>query len=137
MALKVGKRMTNDARSEDRLSLWRRWRGNYWLSLTTDAAIIIVVMWSIHAWQTRNLPIDLDPRTFAHESMLRNLESGLADEIFPQGSTGVIYFFAPWCGWCRNSIGNVDDLNAGGANWMGACDRAELPKCGRGSPVRC
>ena len=45
-----------------------------------DVALIMLVMWGVHAWQTRNLPVDqIVP------------DSGLV-----QGDgKGVVYFFAP------------------------------------------
>ena len=31
-----------------------------------------------------------------------------------EGEAGIVYFFAPWCFYCRTSIGNLDDLVADG-----------------------
>src|SRR5210317_1695583 len=37
---------------------WRRFRSNFWRSLALDVVLITAVFFSIHAWQTRDLPID-------------------------------------------------------------------------------
>ena len=37
--------------------MWKSLRSRYWLSLGFDAMVLVVAMWSIHAWQTRELPI--------------------------------------------------------------------------------
>lgn len=90
--------------------LWRDLRRRKGISLVIDVVLIVVVLLAIHAWQTRNLPVD-EP---APATVLALLDgSGIADAIQP-GATGIVYFFAPWCFYCKSSIDNLDGLVAGG-----------------------
>ena len=92
-------------------SAWQGLRARTWLSLAFDVALIIVVFLAIHAWQTRDLPIDEQ----APETVLALLDgSGMASAVEP-GQVGIVYFFAPWCFYCRSSIGNLNDLVGSGA----------------------
>ncbi len=85
---------------------WQRFRAHFWLSLIFDAFVILSVFLAVHAWQTRNLPLN-EP---APETVLALLDrSGIRSALSP-GETGIVYFFAPWCFYCRSSIGNLDDL---------------------------
>jgi hypothetical protein len=89
---------------------WRGLRSRFWWSLAFDVALILVLFLAIHVWQTRDLP-GAGP---APHTVLERLDgSGLSQAIQP-GTAGVIYFFAPWCFYCRNSIGNLDELVSGG-----------------------
>jgi len=64
------------------------------------------VFLAVHAWPTRNLPVN-EP---VPETVLALLNgSGIRSAVSP-GETGIVYFFAPWCFYCRNSIGNLDEL---------------------------
>ena len=38
------------------------------------------------------------------------LDEMKADSVMVPGEVGVIYFFAPWCFYCRSSIDNLDEL---------------------------
>jgi thiol-disulfide isomerase/thioredoxin len=89
---------------------WRRFRSHFWLSLAFDVAILCMVFLAIHAWQTRDLPVN-EPAPPTRLALLGGEGSQFA--IAP-GQVGVVYFFAPWCRVCRVSIGNLDDLVAGG-----------------------
>ena len=93
---------------------WQRFRSRFWLSLVFDALVLLAVFLSIHAWQTRDLPVN-EP---APETILSILDgSGIQSAVIP-GEAGVVYFFAPWCFYCRSSIGNLQDLiEAGHINW--------------------
>jgi thiol-disulfide isomerase/thioredoxin len=93
---------------------WRRLRANYWLALSFDAAAIVLLLVLIHAWQTRSLPLD----EAAPGTSLETLNgSGLRPAV-GGASPGVVYFFAPWCFYCRNSIDNLDSLvDAGLIDW--------------------
>jgi thiol-disulfide isomerase/thioredoxin len=85
-------------------------RSHFWWSLLFDILVILGIFFSVHAWQTRNLPLN-EP---APEILLDRLDgSGIRSAISP-GETGIVYFFAPWCFYCRNSIGNLDELVAEG-----------------------
>jgi len=85
---------------------WRRFRSRFWLSLGFDGLVLLAVFLLIHAWQTRDLPVD-EP---APETILSLLDgSGVQSAIIP-GEAGIVYFFAPWCFYCRSSIGNLQDL---------------------------
>jgi thiol-disulfide isomerase/thioredoxin len=97
--------------------MWKSLRSRYWLSLGFDAIVLVVAMWSIHAWQTRELPIgEAAPLTSLALLQSQNIQSAVQP-----GQSGIVYFFAPWCAYCRNSIGNLDDLLAGGSvGWVSA-----------------
>jgi len=95
---------------------WERFRKRTWLSLAFDVVIIMAVFLAIHAWQTRGLPID----ETAPATVLALLDgSGVRDAVI-EGEAGVVYFFAPWCFYCRHSISNLDSLVAKGRVGWGA-----------------
>ena len=89
---------------------WNVLRGNFWGSLACDVAILISIFVLISMWQTRNLPDD------EHTPPLELgwLDDMRADSVMVSGETGVVYFFAPWCFYCRKSIDNLDELVASG-----------------------
>ena len=97
--------------------LWKNLRSRYWLALSFDLLALLVVMWGIHIWQTRDLPFgEAAPPTVL--KLLANSE--LAHAIKP-GDSGVVYFFAPWCAICKHSIGNLDQqLQNGDIKWATA-----------------
>ena len=90
--------------------LWSRWRQHFWVSLATDVCIILAVMWAIHIWQTRQLPFDQP----APVTQLTSLAGEQLSSAITENQVGVVYFFAPWCFYCRTSIGNLDGLVAQG-----------------------
>lgn len=89
---------------------WQQFRSRFWWSLAFDAMMILAVFLAIHAWQTRDLP----GRGPAPRTVLAILDGGGVREAIEPRATGVVYFFAPWCFYCRSSIGNLDDLVASG-----------------------
>ena len=91
-------------------SAWRRLRERSWLSLAFDAAVLIAVFAGVHAWQTRDLPVD----ETAPITELAVLDAGGSRSAIVPGQPGIVYFFAPWCRVCRASIDNLDDLVDGG-----------------------
>ncbi len=93
---------------------WQRFRANSWRALAFDVALMLLLFWAVHAWQTRELPIDL-PAPATRLPLLG--EARLQDAIRP-GQVGIVYFFAPWCRVCRASIGNLDSLvSAEAVDW--------------------
>ncbi len=89
---------------------WKALRGNFWGSLAVDVALIITAFLLVSMWQTRDLPDD------EHTPPLELvwLDDMQADSVLVAGEVGVVYFFAPWCFYCRNSIDNLDELVASG-----------------------
>jgi len=85
---------------------WKSLRGNYWGSLAFDVFLIVVAFSLVSMWQTKDLP-DAE-HTPALEAVW--LDDMTADSVMPTGEAGVVYFFAPWCFYCRKSIGNLDEL---------------------------
>ena len=93
---------------------WRRLRSRYWLALAFDVTAICVVFLAVHAWQTRDLPVDeLAPATYLAVLGAPDGPGGRLATVV-SGEPGIVYFFAPWCGVCRASIGNLDSLVARG-----------------------
>jgi len=92
------------------ISAWKRLRANFWASLAFDALLLILFFVLVGMWQTRNLP---DER---HTPPLELgwLDDMRADSVMVPGEVGVVYFFAPWCVYCRHSIGNLDELVSSG-----------------------
>jgi len=74
------------------------------MSLIFDALLIAAVFFAVHSWQTRNLPIDQP----APATVLALLDGTGIQAAVTTGEVGVVYFFAPWCFYCRHSIGNLD-----------------------------
>ena len=91
-------------------SAWKALRGNFWGSLAVDVMLIIAAFVLISMWQTRNLPND--EYTPALEPFW--LDDMRAESVMVSGEVGVVYFFAPWCFYCRKSIDNLDELVSGG-----------------------
>lgn len=92
-------------------SLWRRFRQRFWLSLVFDCALILAVFFAIHAWQTRDLPVN-EP---APHEVLELLDGSASLPVIEAGQIGIVYFFAPWCFYCKTSISNLDKLVASGS----------------------
>ena len=96
---------------------WKALRAHYWGSLAFDVMLMVLVFLIINAWQTRDLPND--EYTPVLESVW--LDDMRAEEVMVAGETGVVYFFAPWCFYCRHSIDNLDELIASGeVSWARA-----------------
>lgn len=94
--------------------LWQKLRAHYWLALGFDLLVLLALLWAIHAWQTRDLPRG-EP---APATMLPLLASADMTAAIQAGHSGVVYFFAPWCGICRHSIDNLDaQVRDGHINW--------------------
>lgn len=93
---------------------WKRFRARFWLALLFDVALIALVFFAIHSWQTRHLPID----QAAPETVLALLDgSGISTAVQP-GQAGIVYFMAPWCFYCRTSIDNLQSLvDDGNVEW--------------------
>jgi thiol-disulfide isomerase/thioredoxin len=89
---------------------WKALRANFWASLVVDVLLIVVAFTLISMWQTRNLPDD--EHTPALEAVW--LDDRSAESVIVPEQVGVIYFFAPWCFYCRASIDNLNDLVASG-----------------------
>jgi thiol-disulfide isomerase/thioredoxin len=85
---------------------WKTLRANFWGSLAVDVALLVCVFVLIHLWQTRNLPDDEHTPPLA----MHWLDDMQADSVMVAGEVGVVYFFAPWCFYCRKSIDNLDEL---------------------------
>ena len=91
-------------------SAWRALRGHFWGSLAVDVALIVTAFVLISMWQTRDLPDD----DHTPPLELAWLDDMRAETVMVPGKVGVVYFFAPWCFYCRKSIDNLDDLVASG-----------------------
>jgi thiol-disulfide isomerase/thioredoxin len=85
---------------------WQRFRSRFWLALVFDALVIFGIFLLVHAWQTRNLPINQP----VPDSLLAQLDGSGVRSVVKPGESGIVYFFAPWCFYCRSSIGNLDEL---------------------------
>jgi thiol-disulfide isomerase/thioredoxin len=95
-------------------SAWKTLRANFWASLGVDVALIITVFLLVNMWQTKDLPDD-DHTPGLNLAWLDDMK---AETIMVPGEVGVVYFFAPWCFYCKKSIDNLDQLVASGKlNW--------------------
>jgi len=91
-------------------SVWKALRGNFWGSLALDVVLIITAFALISMWQTRNLPDE----NHTPPLELAWLDDMRADSVLVPGQVGIVYFFAPWCFYCRKSIDNLDELVSSG-----------------------
>ncbi len=88
------------------ISGWKQFRSHFWGALLFDVVLIAGVFFAVHAWQTRDLPIDES----APETVLALLDGSGISNAISDGDAGIVYFFAPWCFYCRTSIDNLDEL---------------------------
>ena len=91
-------------------SAWKALRGHFWGSLAVDVALIITAFLLVNMWQTRDLPDD----DHTPPLELAWLDDMQADSVLVAGKVGVVYFLAPWCFYCCNSIDNLDELVSSG-----------------------
>ena len=91
-------------------SAWKALRRHFWGSLAVDVVLIICAFMLVSMWQTRNLPDDEHTPPLE----LTWLDDMRAESVMVPGQVGVVYFFAPWCFYCRKSIDNLDELVANG-----------------------
>lgn len=89
---------------------WAALRRHYFASLAFDAVLIVLVFVLVNIWQTRDLPNN----EYTPPLELAWLDDMRADSVMVAGETGVVYFFAPWCVYCRHSIDNLDELVSNG-----------------------
>ncbi len=101
----------------DLKAYWRKLRSRYWLALGSDLMLLMMVMWAVHAWQVRDLPLgEASPAT-----ILPLLADGMSSRAVEPGAVGVVYFFAPWCAICKHSIANLDQqVEDGSIAWATA-----------------
>jgi thiol-disulfide isomerase/thioredoxin len=92
------------------LKYWATLRKRPGFALAFDVGVIILVFIAIHAWNTRQLP----QGNAVPELVLAQLDSAVIEQELPSDGVGVVYFFAPWCFYCKNSIDNLDKLVASG-----------------------
>jgi thiol-disulfide isomerase/thioredoxin len=93
---------------------WKRFRSRFWPSLLFDVFVIGLIFIGIHNWQTRDLPID----QAAPITVLESLAGSSVQPAVSSGQVGIVYFFAPWCVYCRHSIGNLQELvDDGRVSW--------------------
>jgi len=89
---------------------WQVLRGHYWAALVFDVAAILLVFALIHSWQMRHL-LSADSDALAPDFQLTSLAGEQVTLSQLRGQKAVLFFFAPWCGVCNASIGNLQDLH--------------------------
>lgn len=92
------------------LKYWATLRKRPGFALAFDVCVIMLVFIAIHAWNTRQLP----QGNAVPALVLAQLDSTTVEQELPSDGVGVVYFFAPWCFYCKNSIDNLDKLVANG-----------------------
>jgi peroxiredoxin len=76
---------------------WQRWG--------VDIALIFAVVFAVHLWQTRNLPVGTAPEL--QGNMLSGEIKSLEDF---RGTPVLVHFWATWCPICRTEEGSIDSL---------------------------
>lgn len=79
-----------------------------WLRWVIEAAIFIVALTLIYAYQTRHLISD---DGYATPQLTGNLINGGTFDLRElTGDRTLVYFFAPWCAYCSASMDNLNRL---------------------------
>lgn len=76
---------------------WRRW--------AVDIALVLLVIFGMHLWQTRNLPVGAAPEL--QGTMLDGEAMDLKDF---RGKPVLVHFWATWCPICRTEEGSINSL---------------------------
>jgi thiol-disulfide isomerase/thioredoxin len=84
-------------------------RRRRWAVRAGEALLFVGVFLAVHAWQTRGL-IDTGAALPAPVTTLADLQGRQRDLREFLGRPVLVYFFAPWCGVCAASAGNLARL---------------------------
>lgn len=80
-----------------------------WLRWTRDIIVVLAAVWAVNAWHTRDMLSGSEAEPgFAVVSLSSEVVTIQPDASRPT----LLYFFAPWCGVCRASIGNLDYIDS-------------------------
>lgn len=80
-----------------------------WTKWIRDVVFILFAFWAVDAWHTRDM-LDADSGLMS-ELTLVSLEGDVERIGRDSKRPTVLYFFAPWCGVCRLSMGNLESLD--------------------------
>ncbi len=78
----------------------------------TNAALILAVLAGGHWWQTRNL-LPAGSASEAPSFTLLDMDGTPHDLAATKGRKVLLYFMAPWCGVCHQSIDNLQKIRDG------------------------
>ncbi|WP_456377476.1 protein disulfide oxidoreductase [Thiolapillus sp.] len=87
----------NSAKDKSPAPRWRRW--------AIDILLVLVVIFAVHLWQTRDLPVGSAPKL--QGTMLTGETKRLEDY---RGKPVLVHFWATWCPVCRLEEGSIDSL---------------------------
>jgi len=76
---------------------WRRW--------AMDILLVFVVLFAIHIWQTRDMPVGDAPQL--QGILLEGKTVSLKDF---RGRPVLVHFWATWCPICRTEEGSIDSV---------------------------
>lgn len=84
---------------------WAAVQSRRWSRWLLDGALLVLVLWIVTAWQTRDLVAGGEP---APDFALRDLDGQVHRLSDLTGRTVVLEFWAPWCSVCAAQSGNVE-----------------------------
>ncbi len=92
------------------LTRLKSWASRSWRRWLRDLLIFMTLLYAVERWQSRHLSQGLLP-DFLRTQSLPTVEGPTRSLWNPEKYT-VLYVFAPWCGVCRGSAGNINRLPA-------------------------
>lgn len=84
--------------------------GRRWLGWLRNGVAFVLLFWAMLSFQSRNM-LDTDGEITIQSFILPSL-AGESVTVAPQDERStLIYFFAPWCSVCRNTIGHLESVD--------------------------
>jgi len=81
-----------------------------WLRWLRDGAIFVLLFWAVLAFQSRNM-LSTSGEAVIQPFILPTL-AGESVTVAPDDDRStLVYFFAPWCTVCRNTIGHLESVD--------------------------
>ncbi len=87
----------NSTKDKSPAPRWRRW--------AMDILLVFVVVFVVHLWQTRDLPVGPAPKL---QGMMLTGETKRLEDY--RGAPVLVHFWATWCPVCRLEEGSIDNL---------------------------